>query len=71
MNKISHLNDKGEAHMVNVGEKKISKRCAIAEGYLKVNEATIEKIKKIIYQKEIFLVLPDLQVLWQQKRLQN
>ena len=46
MNKISHLNDKGEAHMVNVGEKKISKRCAIAEGYVKVNEATIEKIKK-------------------------
>ena len=46
MNKFSHLNDKGEAHMVNVGEKKISKRCAIAEGYVKVNEATIEKIKK-------------------------
>jgi cyclic pyranopterin phosphate synthase len=46
MSKISHLNKKGEAHMVNVGEKKISKRCATAEGIVRVESATIEKIKK-------------------------
>ena len=45
MSKISHLNKKGEAHMVNVGEKEISKRCAIAEGIVRVESTTIEKIK--------------------------
>jgi len=46
MSKISHLNKKGEAHMVNIGEKEISKRCAIAEGIVRVESTTIEKIKK-------------------------
>ena len=46
MSRISHLNKKGEAHMVNVGEKEISKRCAIAEGIVRVESNTIEKIKK-------------------------
>ena len=46
MSRISHLNKKGEAHMVNVGEKKISKRYAIAEGIVRVESTTIEKIKK-------------------------
>ena len=46
MSRISHLNKKGEAHMVNVGEKEISKRYAIAEGIVRVESTTIEKIKK-------------------------
>ena len=46
MSRISHLNKKGEAHMVNIGEKEISKRCAIAEGIVRVKSTTIEKIKK-------------------------
>ena len=46
MPKITHLNKKGEAHMVNVGDKKISKRYAMAEGFVRVNEEIIEKIKQ-------------------------
>ena len=46
MSRISHLNKKGEAHMVNIGEKEISKRYAMAEGIVKVESTTIEKIKK-------------------------
>tara|TARA_Y100000768_G_scaffold330455_1_gene269143 strand:+ start:834 stop:1304 length:471 start_codon:yes stop_codon:yes gene_type:complete len=46
MSKISHLNEKGEAHMVNVGKKEISKRFAIAEGIVRVKSNIIEKIKK-------------------------
>ena len=46
MSRISHLNKKGEAHMVNIGEKEISKRCAIAEGIVRVESTSIEKIKK-------------------------
>jgi len=46
MSKISHLNKKGEAHMVNISEKAKSKRCAIAEGIVRVESNTIEKIKK-------------------------
>tara|TARA_Y100001936_G_C15810248_1_gene526216 strand:- start:234 stop:704 length:471 start_codon:yes stop_codon:yes gene_type:complete len=46
MSEISHLNKKGEAHMVNISEKEKSKRCATAEGLVKVESTTIEKIKK-------------------------
>ena len=46
MSEISHLNKKGEAHMVNISKKEKSKRCAIAEGLVKVESTTIEKIKK-------------------------
>ena len=46
MSKISHLNEKGEAHMVNIGEKEISKRFAIAEGIVRVKSNIIEKIKR-------------------------
>ena len=44
MPKITHLNKKGEAYMVNVGDKKISKRYAMAEGIVRVNKEIIEKI---------------------------
>ena len=46
MSEISHLNKKGEAHMVNISKKEKSKRCATAEGLVKVESTTIEKIKK-------------------------
>ena len=46
MSKFSHLNKKGEARMINVDEKEKSKRCAIAEGIVRVKSTTIKKIKK-------------------------
>lgn len=42
--KLTHLDDKGAARMVDVGDKPISKREAIAEGYIVVAAATLRAI---------------------------
>jgi len=31
---LTHLNDRGEAHMVDVGDKEVTRRVAIAEGFV-------------------------------------
>ena len=46
MEKPSHLNQKGEAHMVDISQKEETKRKAKAEGFVKVKKSTIETIKK-------------------------
>ena len=46
MKKPSHLNQKGEAHMVDISQKEETKRKAKAEGFVKVKKSTIETIKK-------------------------
>jgi len=45
MNKLSHINNKGEAHMVDISEKEISTRMAIAESSILCSEAVISQIK--------------------------
>ena len=47
MNKnFTHFNEHGDASMVDVTDKKISERTAIAKGRIKVNEVIIEQIKQ-------------------------
>ena len=46
MKKPSHLNQKGEAHIVDISQKEETKRKAKAEGFVKVKKSTIETIKK-------------------------
>jgi cyclic pyranopterin monophosphate synthase len=46
MKKFSHLNEAGEARMVNVGAKPIQRRRAIAEGKLVCQPATIRALKQ-------------------------
>lgn len=41
---LSHLNDSGEAHMVDVTEKAVTKREAIAESRVEVSAKTLEMI---------------------------
>lgn len=43
-NRLTHLDDKGAARMVDVGDKPISKREAIAEGYIIVAMSTLKAI---------------------------
>ena len=38
---LSHLNDRGEAHMVDVGEKAITERRAVAESFVRMNDAAL------------------------------
>ncbi|MEO0329236.1 MAG: cyclic pyranopterin monophosphate synthase MoaC [Pseudomonadota bacterium] len=44
MSKLTHLTSSGEAHMVDVGEKSISQRVAIASGCIKMQPETLELV---------------------------
>lgn len=43
-NPFTHLNEQGQARMVDVGDKPVSKREAVAEGFIIVAGATVEAI---------------------------
>ena len=43
---LSHIDKQGDAHMVDVGSKKIQKRSARAGGMIRLSEQSIETIKK-------------------------
>ncbi len=45
-NHLTHLNADGEAHMVNVGDKPISHRIAIAAGRIDMQAATLDMITR-------------------------
>ncbi len=44
MTKLTHFNASGHVHMVDVGDKKITKRIAITEGRIQMKEATLDLI---------------------------
>ena len=46
MSELTHFNQAGEAHMVDVGNKSITQRTAIAEGRIEMLPATLELILK-------------------------
>ncbi len=46
MSELTHFNQAGEAHMVDVGSKSITQRTAIAEGRIEMLPATLELILK-------------------------
>ncbi len=46
MTKLSHLNDKGEARMVDVSDKATTHRTARAEGFIAMAAATLELVEK-------------------------
>jgi cyclic pyranopterin phosphate synthase len=43
-NALSHFNSQGDAHMVDVGDKAVSKRVAVAEGRIYMRDDTLQKI---------------------------
>ena len=45
MNKLSHINAKGEAHMVDVSDKAVTSRAAIARARVSMKAATVKLIK--------------------------
>lgn len=42
--KLNHFNDRGEAHMVNVGDKTLTHRRAVAEGGITMQAETLQRI---------------------------
>jgi len=46
MSELTHFNQAGEAHMVDVGGKEVTKRIAVAEGQINMLESTFELLKQ-------------------------
>jgi cyclic pyranopterin phosphate synthase len=44
MSNLTHLNEQGQARMVDVGQKAVSARQAIAEGFISLQRATMQAI---------------------------
>lgn len=44
MSKLTHFNEAGEAHMVDVGGKAVTERVAVAEGYIEMQPETLRLI---------------------------
>ncbi|MDG4551208.1 MAG: cyclic pyranopterin monophosphate synthase MoaC [Candidatus Contendobacter sp.] len=44
MAELSHFNAAGEAHMVDVGDKDVTRRTAVAEGWIEMRPATLDRI---------------------------
>ncbi len=51
MSDLTHFNQEGEAHMVDVGNKSITKRVAIAEGQIMMLDKTLDLIKQGNHKK--------------------
>lgn len=51
MSKLNHFNEAGDVHMVDVGDKKITHRQAIAEGRINMQPETLEMIIKGVHKK--------------------
>ncbi|NOX09082.1 MAG: cyclic pyranopterin monophosphate synthase MoaC [Gammaproteobacteria bacterium] len=51
MSTLTHFNHRGEAHMVDVGTKDTTHRMAIAEGIIKMEPTTLERIIKGDHKK--------------------
>ena len=45
MSKLSHFNEAGEAHMVDVGDKAITQRLAVADGVIIMRPETLKMVK--------------------------
>lgn len=41
---LNHFNQRGEAHMVDVGEKAMTQRRAVAEGFIYMQDKTLQRI---------------------------
>lgn len=50
-NKLTHFNATGEAHMVDVGQKSVTLRTAVAEGRIVMQPATLALIKEGSHKK--------------------
>jgi cyclic pyranopterin phosphate synthase len=51
MNPLTHFNSAGEAHIVDVGKKAMTHRCAIAEGMILMQPTTLQLIMQGTHKK--------------------
>ena len=48
---LNHFNQRGEAHMVDVGDKDVTQRIAIAEGFIRMKTETVQRILEGSHKK--------------------
>ena len=48
---LTHFNSAGKAHMVDVGEKSITQRKAVAAGYIQMQDSTLKLIQQGDHKK--------------------
>lgn len=65
---FTHFDEDGNAIMVDVSDKEITKRTAYARGTIQVNHEIIEHIKNNTIEKGDVLGVARIAVLWPQKR---
>lgn len=51
MSKLSHFNATGDAHMVDVSDKPVTYRVAVAEGRIRMDASTLEHVRKGDHKK--------------------
>ena len=51
MSDFNHLNQRGEVHMVDVGDKAASQRRAVAEGWIRMQPATLDTLVSQSHKK--------------------
>ncbi|WP_102795124.1 cyclic pyranopterin monophosphate synthase MoaC [Bowmanella denitrificans] len=57
MSRLSHINSRGEASMVDVTNKAVTQRSAMAEGYICMSDATLQMISRGEHAKgDVFAV---------------
>lgn len=59
-NKLSHVDNKGKANMVDVGNKPYQKRTAIAKGHIKISDEAIRLIKENSNKKGDVLTIAEI-----------
>lgn len=48
---LNHFNQRGEAHMVDVGDKDVTQRVAVAEGFIRMQAETVQRILEGDHEK--------------------
>ena len=71
MSKLTHFNKQGSAHMVDIGDKAITRRLAIASGSINMQKETISLIKEKKHKKGDVLGIAQAAELWLQKKPVN
>ena len=64
MSKLTHFNESGEAHMVDVGGKQVTARRAVVRGRIRMQPETLELIKQGKHKKGDVLGSLVPRVLW-------
>jgi cyclic pyranopterin monophosphate synthase len=68
MSQLTHFNEAGEAHMVDVGGKAFTERTAVAEGYIEMQPATLAMIQAGTHRKGDVLGIARIAALMASKR---